>query len=155
VVNEQNSPSGGSVMNLKKSLLSIAFVASILVAFGFQNSSEYKVLFEKAKFTMETKGDLKGTIDLFEKIIQKYPDQREYAAKSQLYIGICYEKLGLKQAQDAFQKVADDYPDQKETVNMAREKLITLMRVQTFIEEGRDELKLRQILTGSELWWDP
>jgi len=115
-------------MNLKKSLLLIAFVASILVAFGFQNSSEHKVLFEKAKFTMETKGDLKGAIDLFEKIIQKYPDQREYAAKSQLYIGICYEKIGVKEAQKAYQKVIDNYPEQQQEVAIAKEKLTSIAK---------------------------
>ncbi|MFQ5722570.1 MAG: tetratricopeptide repeat protein, partial [Candidatus Aminicenantales bacterium] len=92
-------------MNLKKSLLLIVFMLSILGTFGLQNSSEHKVLFEKAKFTMETKGDLKGAIKLFEEIIKKYPHERSYAAKSQLYIGLCYEKLGVKEAQKAYQKV--------------------------------------------------
>ncbi|TET23633.1 MAG: tetratricopeptide repeat protein, partial [Candidatus Aminicenantes bacterium] len=99
-------------MSSKKTFIFIAFTAAIFMAFGFQNSSEHKVLFEKAKFTMETKGDLKGAIKLFSEIIKKYPDEREYAAKSQLYIGLCYEKLGLKEAQKAFQKVVDNYPDQ-------------------------------------------
>ena len=135
-------------MNLKKSLLLIAFMASILVAFGFQNSSEHKVLFEKAKFTMETKGDLKGAIGLFEKIIQKYPDQREYAAKSQLYIGICYEKLGLKQAQTAFQKVLENYPEQTQVVQMAQEKLTVIFRTQAFIEKGSKNFRIQKV--GSE-----
>jgi Tol biopolymer transport system component len=118
-------------MNSKKTFIFISFtvavfIVAILMAFGFQNSSEHKVLFEKAKFTMETKGDLKGAIGLFEQIIKKYPDEREYAAKSQLYIGICYEKLGLEQAkhaQKAFQKVVDNYPERQQEVAVAKEKL--------------------------------
>lgn len=94
---------------------------------------------------METKGDLKGAIKLFNEIIKKYPDEREYAAKSQLYIGFCYEKLGLREAQKAFQKVVDNYPEQIEAVNVAREKLITLRKVQTFVEKGVKEFRIRKI----------
>ena len=135
----------------KKIFIGIVFAIAILMAFGFQNSSEHKVLFEKAKFTMETKGDLKGAIKLFEEIIQKYPDQRDYAAKSQLYIGLCYEKLGLKEAQKAFQKVVENYPEQIETVNVAREKLITLTKVQTFVEKGVKEFRIRQVWAGPDV----
>ncbi|MBN2266190.1 MAG: tetratricopeptide repeat protein, partial [Candidatus Aminicenantes bacterium] len=79
----------------------LGLVALTYTASALQNSSQHKVLFEKAKFTMETKGDLKGAIDLFEEIIKKYPNERDYAAKSLYLIGICYEKLGERQAQQA------------------------------------------------------
>jgi len=136
-------------MSSKKIFILIAFMTIVFMAFGFQNSSEHKVLFEKAKFTMETKGDLKGAVKLFSEIIEKYPDEREYAAKSQLYIGLCYEKLGLKEAEKAFQKVVDNYPEQTETVYMAKEKLITLRRIHAFVEKGDKEFKVRQV------WADP
>ncbi len=135
-------------MNIKKASILIAFTLVILMAFRFQNSSEHKVLFEKAKFTMETKGDLKGAINLFEQIIKKYPDEREYAAKSQLYIGLCYEKLGLKHAQEAFQKVVQKYPEQTKIVEIAKEKLANLLRAQTVIEKGDKELRIRKVWTG-------
>lgn len=120
-------------MNSRKTFIFIAFtvvvfIVAILMAFGFQNSSEHKILFEKAKFTMETKGDLKGAIKLFEEIIKKYPDEREYAAKSQLYIGLCYEKLGLKEAQKAYQKVIDNYPEQQQEVAVAKDKLADIAK---------------------------
>jgi Tol biopolymer transport system component len=146
-------------MNSRKTFIFIAFtvavfLAAILMAFGFQNSSEHKVLFEKAKFTMETKGDLKGAISLFEQIIKKYPDEREYAAKSQFYIGLCYEKLGLeqaKQAQRAFQKVVDNYPEQAEVAEMAKEKLSILLKAQALVEKGEKEFKIRKVCEGSDL----
>jgi Tol biopolymer transport system component len=138
-------------MNNKKVFIGIVFVIAILMALGFQNSSEHKVLFEKAKFTMETKGDLRGAINLFNEIIKKYPNQREYAAKSQLYIGLCYEKLGLKQAkqaQRAFQKVVDNYPRQVEAVRLAKEKLDIILKAQKVIEKGNEEFKLKKIYLG-------
>jgi len=138
-------------MNFKKTFILTVFMLGILMAFGFQNSSEHKVLFEKAKFTMETKGDLKGAIKLFEEIIKKYPDEREYAAKSQLYIGLCYEKLGLKEAQKAFQKVIDDYPDQAEVVKVANEKLSIILKAQSVVEKGDKEFKIRKVLAGPDV----
>ena len=99
---------------------------SFLLAFGAQNAPDAKALFEKAKYTMESLGDLEGAIKLFREIIQKFPKERESAAKSQLYIGLCYEKAGVTEAKKAFQSVINDYPEQSETVRIAREKLAVM-----------------------------
>jgi len=125
-------------------LVALAYTASAL-----QNSSQHKVLFEKAKFTMETKGDLKGAIDLFEEIIKKYPNERDYAAKSLYLIGICYEKLGerqAQQAQEAFQRIVQDYPDQTEEVSLAKEKLLILQNAQAEAEAVEGNVQLRKVL---------
>ncbi len=135
-------------------LFAIFAAAFIFTAFGFQNSSEHKVLFEKAKYTMETKGDLNAAIELFEEIIAKYPNEREYAAKSQYFVGICYEKLGLRQAQNAFQKVVDNYPDQAEAVKMANKKLSVLARARAVVERGDTGLKVRQLVSGPDTLYD-
>ena len=59
-------------MSLKRIFVSAALLTFVFASFGLQNSSDHKVLFEKAKYTMETRGDLKGAIDLFSEIIEKY-----------------------------------------------------------------------------------
>lgn len=133
-------------MNHRKTLLIVAFIGVLLTAFGFQTSPEYKILFEKAMFTMETKGDLNGAINLFNDIIKKYPKEREYAAKSQLYIGLCYEKLGVKEAQKAYQKVVSSYPEQTETVKLANEKLSLLLRTQAPAKSS--EITIRRVWSG-------
>ena len=38
--------------------IAIGLAVAVCAASAIQNSSQHKVLFEKAKFTMETKGDL-------------------------------------------------------------------------------------------------
>jgi Tol biopolymer transport system component len=124
-VNEK-SPTGDRVMNRKKVFVSAGIVLAVFLTFGFQDSTDHKVLFEKAKFTMETKGDLEGAIKLFEQILTKYPDQREYAAKSQLYIGICYEKQGQSKAIKAYEQVMKNYPDQTDLVSLARSRMTNL-----------------------------
>jgi len=129
-------------MNRKKEIIPIItiFLATLIfTASGFQNSSDHKVLFEKAKYTMETKGDLNGAIKLFEEIIQKYPDEREYAAKSQLYIGICYEKLGLEQAQQAYRDVINKFSEQEQEVARAKERISRLEAFTASLDSKAEE----------------
>lgn len=110
-------------MKHRKSFLLIMFTAITIIALGQPASQDHKILFEKAKFSMETKGDIKGAITLFGEIIKKYPKEREYAAKSQLYIGLCFEKLGAKEAQKAYESVLANYADQTEPIRVAKERL--------------------------------
>jgi Tol biopolymer transport system component len=143
-------------MKLKESLvpiaLAIGLAAAVCAAFALQNSSQHKVLFEKAKFTMETKGDLKGALQLFEEIIRKYPNERDYAAMAQLHIGLCHEKLGTKEAEKAFQKVVDNYPEQSEAVREAKEKLSLLLGSRTLMKTGK-EFSMRRVYDGAGLEW--
>jgi len=137
-------------MNHKKTFILSVFIAILLPSLGFTASSKHKILFEKAKFTMETKGDLKGAIKLFNKIIEKYPNEREYAANSQLYIGLCYEKLGLNEAQKAYRKVVDGYPEQTEAVKAAKEKLVQFSKV---LEKVSHKPTFRKIRIPTKLSW--
>lgn len=132
-------------MNHKRSLLLVTLMAVLISASGFQDSPQHKILFEKALFTMETKGDLNGAINLFNDIIKKYPEEREYAAKSQLYIGLCFEKLGVKEAQKAYQKVVSSYPEQTESVKLANEKLSLLMKAEAVAAREDKELSIRRV----------
>ena len=70
---------------INKYLLGVLFLLVSVSIISAQNSQAE--MFEKAKYTMESKGDLQSAILQFEEIIQKHPDQKEYGAKSQYYIG--------------------------------------------------------------------
>jgi len=105
-------------------------------------------LYEAALFKKEAEGNLEGAVQLFLKIITDFPENRRIAAKAQLQIGICYEKLGLKQAQRAFQEVIDKYPEQTEAVKAAKGKLAVLLRAQTVVEKGDKEFRIKKIWTG-------
>jgi Tol biopolymer transport system component len=131
-------------MKHRKSILFVLFLAFTLSALGQQATQDYKILFEKAKFTMETKGDLKGAITLFGDLIKKYPKEREYAAKSQLYIGLCYEKLGVKEAQKAYESVLANYADQPEPTKVARERLSAITN-RAASSKGNTEVAMRRI----------
>ncbi len=111
---------------MKKSV--ILTVVLLLFAFSFatlavQNGYD---LFQKALAKERAEGNLEEAITLYKKVIAEAKDEA-LAAKAQLRIGFCYEKLGLSEAQKAFQKVVDNYPSQTETVKVAKEKLSILV----------------------------
>ncbi len=97
------------------------------IILGAGNQQSANELYEAAVFKKDADGDMLGAIKLFNEIVEQYPNNRKIAAKSQLQIGMCYEKLGQKnitQAQEAFQKVISNYPLQSEEVKAAANELI-------------------------------
>jgi Tol biopolymer transport system component len=133
---------------MKKISMLIAIL--ILLAFGVGNLAAQNGydLFQKALAKERAEGNLEEAIALYQKVIAESKDE-SLAAKAQLRIGICYEKLGqekAKLAQEAFQKVVDNYPGQVETVKVAREKLSGLLRIQTLVEKDVIGMSIRHLL---------
>jgi len=112
-----------------------------------RQAEEPGVLLRAAIEKEEVDGNLQGAIDLYKQIIAKHSDSRAIAAKAQLHIGLCYEKLGLEEALKAFQKVVDNYPEQTESVNLAKEKLSVFLRARALIEKGDREFKITKVHT--------
>ena len=143
-------------MNRKKVFFGVlTILASLLITtfatvharpdFSQQSAED---LYQSALMKKEAEGDLKGAIRLFQDILTKFPGKRDIAAKAQLQIGICLEKLGTKEAEKAFQKVIDNYPEQSDAVREAKEKLSLLLRSRSLIETGDKEFKIRQVWAG-------
>jgi Tol biopolymer transport system component len=123
--------------------------ACLLFVFGNLPSQESAAEYlEKAFYYEDVQGDLQKAIELYEKILKQFPESREIAAKAQLHIGLCYEKLGLQEAPKAFQKVLNDFPEQKEAVDVAREKLSQFSRVRAAIEKVDREFNIRKVWAG-------
>jgi len=60
-------------------------------------------------------GDLEAAIAAYKKVIAKHPDNVAIAAKAQLRIGLCDEKLRrTKEALEAYNKLVSAYPNQPE-----------------------------------------
>jgi Tol biopolymer transport system component len=102
-------------------------------------------LFEKALYIEEAQGDLQNAIELYEQILKQFPEDREIAAKAQLHIGLCYEKLGFQEAPKAFQKVLDDFPEQKDVVKIAQEKLSVFLKAKAALEKADKEFNVRKV----------
>lgn len=73
---------------------------------------------------METKGDYPAALRLFEQIAKG--SDRNLAARSLLYAGLCYEKLGKREAQNTYLRLIRDFADQTGLVTAARARLAAL-----------------------------
>jgi Tol biopolymer transport system component len=120
----------------------LIFCAALVVASS--RSQEQK--FQQAIHLMETKGDYPAAIRLFEEVA-KGPD-RTLAARSLLYVGLCYEKLGNTEAKKAYERVIKEFADQREVALEARKRLAVLTKA----ESGREKpaISMRQIWAGSK-----
>ncbi len=117
-------------MNKKKNFIMVILLmagTSLLFSSLVQQETA-KELFEQALYLEETKGELEKAIEVYKQVVKKFPDERVTAAKAQLHIGVCYEKLGFNEAQKAFQKVIDNYPDQQQEVAIAKERIAALSK---------------------------
>ena len=123
-------------------LLAAAFLLS-----GAAQQESAKQLFERALHLEETKGDLEKAVEVYKRIVAEFPGERVLAAQSFYHLGLCYEKLGLRDAQKAFQNVIEAYPDQTATVRLAREKLAALARGQAAVEKTDTEFKITKVYT--------
>jgi len=131
----------------KKSLILIAVLILLPLIFASSAAQNGYDLFQKALAKERGEGNLEEAISLYQKVVAETKDE-SLAAKAQLRIGICYEKLGMKEAQKAFQKVIDNYPSQTGTVKAAKEKLSILLRAQALVEKRDEGFKLTKIYDG-------
>jgi Tol biopolymer transport system component len=100
---------------------------SCVVIQGFMYSQETTgQIFERALYLEESQGDLKGAISLYETIVKDDNAERAVAAKAQLHIGLCSEKLGVQNAQKEYQAVIDNYPEFEKEVTVAKNRLSQL-----------------------------
>ena len=129
-----------------------AIVAVILVLTGFAAArQDLSDVFYKAVHLQDVKGDLEAAIPLFERVVAESKDP-SLAAKAQLRIGMCYEKLGLTRAQQAYQRVIDRYPGQSQEVALARARLAALTQSQGAETSGQAAAAIvtRQVWTNAD-----
>ncbi len=132
----------------KLSIILVIIVAVTLVMASSdvvaQKSQSAEVLFGAALHQEEVEGDYEAAIETYKKLLAEYPDNRPLAAKAQFRIGMCYEKLGRKEAQKAYRTVIQDYSEQKEVVAKAQERLSKLMQPDKEPEEPKG-IRIKQI----------
>jgi Tol biopolymer transport system component len=110
----------------------IRVFAIILLTFNLakaQSELSAEVQLKAAIHKEQVEGDLKAAIQLYQRIVEKYPGNKEVAAKALLYTGQCYEKLGQADARKSYERLLRQYADQNEVVAEARARLSALERV--------------------------
>lgn len=107
---------------MKKITTFFAILGLVLFSLSGEAHQQDRDFFQKALAQERTEGNLKEAIALYQKVVNESKDA-PLAAKAQLRIGICYEKLGMTEAQKAYQLVIDKYPNQTEQVAAAKARL--------------------------------
>jgi len=108
----------------------LAIALAILLAFAAPTLAQETAeeLYQAGLYQEEVQGSLERAIDLFGRILIRFPDNRGVGARAQLHIGLCYEKLGQQEAQQAYRRVIADFPDHATEVAVARGRLAEIER---------------------------
>ena len=99
-------------------------------------------LFQQALLKENGEGDLAAAVALYEKIAGDENADRALRAQAQLHIGICWEKMGKKEAIAAYQKVVYGYSDYADQVRAAQEALVRLETAAGVNSEGIALIKI-------------
>ncbi|NOR15729.1 MAG: tetratricopeptide repeat protein [Candidatus Aminicenantes bacterium] len=139
-------------MTTKKKIFTIVCLlvfCAIFAVSSFTPQQSAGELYEKALYLEEAQGDLEKAIDLYKKVLEQFPENREIAAKAQLHIGLCFEKLGHKEAVKAYELVVQNFSDQKEPASTARARLAALT------EKKPPGLTFTKLLMPERLYIEP
>ena len=127
----------------------VALAAVLALALWGAGQQSAEGLYKAGLYEEEVGGDLQKAIGIYQDILKRFPGSREAAAKAQLHIGLCFEKLGFSEAEKAYQKVVSDYPERAEEVQTAREKLSLIAKTRS-VASGRDPgPTIRRIWSGT------
>ena len=121
-------------MRSNRFLICVSIVMMVFLSVGFSHQSAEQ-LFQAGIYQEEVNGDLEEAIKIYQKIVKDFPDNRVTAAKAQLQIGLCYEKLGLEGALKAYEDVISNYGEQKDVVAKAKALLSKLLKYE---EESKE-----------------
>jgi Tol biopolymer transport system component len=106
-----------------------ALLAAAVSATGVARQAEDPgVMLRAAIEKEEVEGDLQGAIELYKGIVSRHSGQAAVAAKAQLRIGKCYEKLGNAEAVKAYEAVLSKFPKEADAVAEARNRLAELRK---------------------------
>src|SRR4030042_5923119 len=97
----------------------ISITLATLLAVGNINLSIAQTpeqLYQKGLTKEEGEGALQDAINLYNQVADNLNADKALQAKALLHIGMCYEKLGMKEATKAYQRLVNTYPDQTEMV---------------------------------------
>ncbi len=107
--------------------------------------------FEQGLLKENAEGTLNEAIVIFKGIAEDKAAEPAIRARAQLHVGICYEKLGWREAGAAYQKVIDSYPQQHQEVALARERMARLVAAS---KEDTSRTTLRKVHFPNKLTWD-
>ncbi len=132
---------------MKPIFSTIILVAALLAVNTYTSTAQTpEQLYQKGLGKEEGEGALQDAINLYNQVADNSNASISVRAKALLHIGMCYEKLGTKEAVKAYQRLLANFPTQKNEVNIARERLSRLTTI-----ESPNEIAIRQVWTGPDV----
>jgi len=131
----------------------------ILVAFLLAGSISTVIaqtpeqLYQKGLGKEEGEGALQDAINLYNQVADNSNASVSLQAKALLHIGMCYEKLGMKEATKAYQRLVNNFPEQKNEVAIARERLNRLTPIAEKVLDTQLTSKFTKIKIPTKLSW--
>lgn len=108
-----------------KASIHSTFICIFLSVSAFAQATAIQI-YQQGIYAEEVQGDLEKALAFYSKVIHTFPNERLLVAKALLQSGLCYEKLGRKQATQFYQKILDEYPDQWQIARIARANIVRL-----------------------------
>jgi dipeptidyl aminopeptidase/acylaminoacyl peptidase/uncharacterized protein (UPF0147 family) len=115
----------GGEIHMRYRLLLVAVLASAMTVTA-QKKDSAEVMLGAALHQEEVEGNCTDAIKTYQKLIQDKKTPRNVAARAQLHIGTCREKLGQREARAAYQAVINNYADQSDVAGDARSRISAL-----------------------------
>ena len=78
-----------------KTIIAAAILFGLILECNKTIAQTAEELLPKAIQLEEVKGELEQAIEIYQSIVNKYPDNRPFAAKAYFHMGMCYEKSGM------------------------------------------------------------
>ena len=114
------------------------FLSCVLLSASSLLASNVEETYQAALTQEKGEGNLEEAIRLYQQVIEAHEKgeaDESMAARAQLRIGVCQEKLGLAQARQTYEAVRDKYPDQPQVGAEAARRLGSTRRREAVIEE--------------------
>lgn len=118
-------------------VIAVLLSSALLTASGLLASSVEEI-YQAALMQEKGEGDLKEAMRLYQQVIEaheKGEGDEHLAARAQLRIGVCQEKMGLGQARQTYEAVRDQYPDQPQAKEEATQRLKSAHQREETIEK--------------------
>jgi Tol biopolymer transport system component len=110
-------------MNRLSFAIVVALVAMGPSTMAQQTTAQAEKHLAAAQHKATVDGDLKGAIEMYQKIVAGAGANRALAAQALLRMAECHQKLGDLEAQVIYERVVRDYADQKDAAVLARARL--------------------------------
>ena len=114
------------------------FLSCVLLSASDLLASSAEETYQAALTQEKGEGNLEEAIRLYRQVVEAHKKgeaDENMAARAQLRIGVCQEKLGLAQARQTYEAVRDKYPDQPQVGAEAAQRLGSTHQREAVIEE--------------------